>query len=190
MAKEIIPEIRSNYDFYNQLLKERKSVFEEVISIVRVGNNQNTLEKLIPITHSSFEGEIFLIASVKKNDSNFFQFKLRCKDICPKPFFRFDSDGDTHRNYIDGITLKEQQISTPHFHYYNKDGINIAYKTPPLLDEVQSKALEDISICLSHFFQESNIISDTGNVCEVQILPELLPFKEPTKDPHANIIFP
>ena len=43
MSKEIIPEIRANYDFYNQLLKERKSVIEAVISIEAVGNNKNIL---------------------------------------------------------------------------------------------------------------------------------------------------
>lgn len=190
MSKEIIPEISANYDFYNQLLKERKSVFESVISIVNVGNNHNTLEESIPVVHSSYQGPMLLIVNVKKNDSNFFQFKLKCRDICPTPFFRFDSDGDTHRNFIAGLTLPEQQIPTPHFHYYNQDGLNIAYKTPPLLEEDQKKALQDISLCLAHFFQESNINTELEDFCEVKILPQLLPLVIPVNDPHANIIFP
>ena len=142
------------------------------------------------MNHSNYSGNIYLIASVKRNDIKFFQFKLKCKEICANPFFRFDSDGGTHRNYIDSIPLKEQQVPTPHFHLYNQDGLNIAYKTPSLLDDVQKKALEDISLCLVHFFQESNINPESNTICEVQISPELLPFHDTSFDPHSNIIFP
>ena len=46
-----------------------------------------------------------------------------------EPCYRFESDGGTHRNPSEeGITLKQRQIPTPHFHRYNEKGENIAYK--------------------------------------------------------------
>jgi len=190
MAKEKIPEIKKNYDLYNQLLRERKSIFKEVISIQETGNNKHVLEEVIDLKHFSYNGNTCLIVNVKINKSNFYQFKLRCKDAFPMPFFRFDSDGDTHRNYIDGLSVEEQQITTPHFHYYNEEGVNIAYKTEPLLDETQKTALEDITLCLQHFFQESNITSDINDTIEVKIQPEQFPFDTINPNPHANTIFP
>ena len=44
MGKEVAPEIRENYSFYNPLLKERKSIFHEVIEISEIGNHANFLQ--------------------------------------------------------------------------------------------------------------------------------------------------
>lgn len=190
MAKETIPEIKNNYDLYNQLLKERKSIFTEVISISKNGNNKNYLEESVDLEHNSYDGKTILIINVKVNKLNYFHFKLKCKEVFPKPFFRFDSDGGAHRNYIDEIPAEEQQVTTPHFHFYNQEGINIAYKSDALKDEIQRKALEDISLCLSHFFQESNIEPAFADTVEVQVQPEQFPFQDTNKNPLANIIFP
>ena len=190
MAKEIIPEIKNNYDLYNQLLKERKSIFTEVISISKNGNNKNYLEESVDLENNSYDGKTILIINVKVNKLNYFHFKLKCNEVFPKPFFRFDSDGGAHRNYIDEIPLEEQSVTTPHFHFYNQDGVNIAYKSDALKDEIQRKALEDISLCLSHFFQESNIEPAFADTVEVQIQPEQFPFQDSNKNPLANIIFP
>ena len=44
---KIIIEIRDNYVLYNTLLKERKSIFDQVIEISKVNNNANILEKKV-----------------------------------------------------------------------------------------------------------------------------------------------
>ena len=189
MAKEIISEIRDDYDFYTKLLKERKSIFENIISINAIGNNTNILENNSEITHSTLTNELILRVNVKVNNHNFFQFKLRCSDLCAMPFFRYDSDGDTHRNYDDNIPLGEQQIPAPHFHYYNQDGINIAYKTDKLLDETERRALEDINLCIKHFCHEANIRLNDEDFPEIEILPNELQFRVSNDDPTSNVNF-
>jgi hypothetical protein len=189
MSKEIIPEIKQNYNFYESLLRERKSIFQSVISISRVGNNRNILESNCDINHTLLTNDIVLRVNVKVNNHNFFQFKLRCSDLCAAPFFRYDSDGEAHRNYDENIPLAEQQVSTPHFHFYNENGVNIAYKTQQLIDENQRKALEDINLCIKHFCHESNIRLNADDFPDVEILPDLLPLRVSNDDPTSNVNF-
>lgn len=189
MGKEIITEIRDNYALYNTLLKERKSIFDQVIEISKVNNNANILEQNAPVKHQLLSNDLVLIVNVKVNNHNFFQFKLRCKDLCGVPFFRFDSDGETHRNYDDDIPFEEQQITTPHFHFYNEKGINIAYKTKQLLSETELIALEDINLCIKHFCHEANLFYNEDKFPDISIMPTNLPLKILQIDPTENISF-
>lgn len=189
MGKEIRPEISSNYGFYNNLLKDRKSVFSKLISISKPGNNENILENKVSISHSILQNEIVLIVDVKMRNHNFFQFKLKCDDLSKVPFFRFDSDGDTHRNYDEDIPLSQQQVSTPHFHYYNEKGVNIAYKTTQLLDDAERIALEDINLCIKHFCHEANLRVDPDDFPEVEVVHGGLKLKTTQEDPNSNVTF-
>jgi len=182
--------IRDNFDFYNKLLEERKSVFSEVIGICKTGNNANTLEKIEPVKHPSISDEMILIVDVKINNHNFFQFKLRYQTFFDEPFFRFDSDGVTHHNKIDGIPLHLQAVKPPHFHRFNADGLEIAYQTEKLLNETEKKALEDINLCIAYFFQESNTRLNQNEFPVIKILPGTLGFSFITEDPNQNVTFP
>lgn len=190
MASKKSKAIRENYDFYNKLLAERKSVFSEVIDINSTGNNANTLTKIEPVKHPSIADDMALIVDVKVNNHNFFQFKLRYKSFVDQPFFRFDSDGGTHRNKVDGVPLDKQSITTPHFHKFNTEGLEIAYKTDKLLNDNESKALEDINFCIVHFFHESNIRLNIDEFPEVKIMSNTLGFSFVKDDPNQNITFP
>lgn len=189
MASKQFKEIQENYSFYNKLLEERKSVFSEVLEINKLSNNANTIEETIPVKHPSVEENMILIVDVKINNHNFFQFKLRYKSFFPKPFFRFDSDGDTHWNRIDGIPLEQQGVTTPHFHKYNENGVEIAYKTDKLIDENEKKALEDINLCVIHFFHEANIRLNDEDFPEIKIMSDTLGFTFTKQDPNKNINF-
>ncbi len=182
--------IKDNYDFYNQLLSKRKSIFSEVIEIKKFGNNHNTLEEPVSVKHPDIENEMLLLVDVKVNNYNFFQFKLRYKEFFDNPIFRFDSDGDTHWNRIDGIPLEKQQVITPHFHKFNENGIEIAYKTDQLQDEKKSKALEDIEVCIAHFFHECNIRLKEDGFPTIKILSNQLGFSYEKENPNQNIQFP
>ena len=189
MASKIVPEITENYDFYKKLLEERKSIFTEVIEINSVGNNANTLEKIEKVSHPITTDDLTFTVNVKLKNHNFFQFKLRFEKFCPKHFFRFDSDGETHRNKIDGIPLEKQSIPTPHFHKYHESGIEIAYQTEKLLDKEEKKALEDINICIAHFFQESNMRLNEDDISQVKIMTTTLGLSLTSIDPNENINF-
>jgi len=189
MATKRSTEIQENYSFYNNLLQERKSIFKEVLEINNTSNNFNTLEETIDVVHPQISKDMILIVNVKINNYNFFQFKLRYKPFFPKPFFRFDSDGDTHWNRIDGVPLEKQAVTTPHFHKYNENGIEIAYKTDKLLDENERKALEDINLCVIHFFHEANIRLKVDEFPEIKIMTNSLGFTFTKEDPNKNINF-
>ena len=170
MGKEIVNKFKEDYSTYKILLHERKSIFENIIEINEVSNNANTLEKIENVKHHTLTNKIDLIVNVKINNNKFFQFKLRCKEYCVVPFFRFDSDGDTHRNY-------------------NEDGLNIAYKTPQLEDSNQKRALEDINFCIYHFFRESNIFLPNEDLPNIKIKGTSLDLDFSNDDPNANMTF-
>lgn len=189
MGKEVAPEIRENYSYYNTLLKERKSIFHEVIEISEVGNNANFLEAAKEVKHVSVTKDIVFIVTVKSNNHKHFQFKLRCKDLSKRPFFRYDSDGGTHRNYDESIPFAEQQVTTPHFNCYNENGLNIAYKTDQLNNEEERKALEDINLCIAHYCNEANIRLNEDDFPSISILPGTLQLEVVQDDPNSNVKF-
>src|ERR1700733_8118374 len=135
MGKIIIPEIRDNYSFYNRLLKERKSIFDSVIGISEIRKNQkNYLINTTEVKHIQLTDKIILTSEVKINNHKYFLFKLRYINLSETPFFHYDSDGATHRNYgNENLPLKEQQVTTPHFNCFNENGLSVAYKTDKLL---------------------------------------------------------
>lgn len=80
-------------------------------------------------------------------------------------------------------------FTTPHFHKFNENGIEIAYKTDKLLDPKESKALEDINLCIIHFFHESNTRLKDDDFPEIKIQSDTLGFKMTKEDPNQNIDF-
>lgn len=190
MGQHFSEAVKNNYSFYNKLLQERKSVFSEVIEINSKANNHNFIESVEQVVYPNIEDDkMKLLVKVKINNHDFFEIKLKYKEFMPAPFFRFDSDGTTHHNRIDGIPLNEQAITTPHFHKFNENGIEIAYKTDKLLDPKESKALEDIKLCIIHFFHESNTRLKDDDFPEIKIQSNTLGFKMTKEDPNQNIDF-
>jgi len=171
------------------MAQNRQSIFVEVIDICEVGNHSKILEKKTDLKHHELSENIELIVNVKINNHRFFYFKLRCKDLIDTPFFRYDSDGVSHRNYDDAIPLIVQQITTPHFHHFNSKGISIAYKTDKMLNENELKALEDINLCIAYFCQEGNIIPDKEDYPTITINSKELPLDFSIIDPLSNINF-
>ncbi|WP_282036194.1 hypothetical protein [Saccharicrinis aurantiacus] len=190
MASKTNLKVKENYTLYSKLLSERKSVFSEVIEINEIGNNANTLSRQEVLKHKSISDNMVLIVDVKYNNHNYFQFKLRYKDYIPQPFFRFDSDGETHRNRVTGIPLGEQSITTPHFHKFNNDGLEIAFKTDKLINKEEAKALEDINLCIAHFFQESNTRLNAEDYPIIKVSPNELGLTFNNNDPNQNVTFP
>jgi|GEM_PF-377427 len=189
MATKAAKSIKENYEFYNNLLQKRKSIFSRIIDIKEVGNNHNTLEKIETVHHEEIEDPMVLIVDVKLNNHNFFQFKLRYKEYLEQPFFRFDSDGETHRNKLKGVPLDQQQVTPPHFHKFNENGIEIAYKTDKLTDENERKALEDINLCIVHFFHESNLRLEEDDFPQIIIESDSLGLTFANDDPNSNVNF-
>lgn len=190
MAKGYFQEVATKYDFYQSLVDGRKTTEYETVSLTKVGNNNKILETAVEVSHESSDvDEMALIVEVNKANQGNYKFKLRYHGLIPAPFFRFDSVGETHWNKVDGIKLNEQQVTTPHFHRFNKDGIEIAYKTEKLKDEETAKALQDIDLCLAHFCHESNLRLNEDDFPKVAIMPDTLGMQVFNDDPNQNIDF-
>lgn len=151
-------EIKNNYQRYVTLLEGDKfSTTDEVILDQIKANHGNTRKKLVEVQHHSIKEKIELIIESKINDKRDFKFKLRAPELTGEPFFRFDSDGVSHLNSDRSIPLDERKVDTPHFHRFDEEGRNIAYKTESLKIQAEQDALiGDINLCAAHFCDESN----------------------------------
>jgi len=191
MGKLIRPEIRDNYTFYSDLLSNRKSVNEKVIDIsnAKPTNKNFLINDNVLLKHITLVNEIVFISEVKARNYKYFHFKIKCVSLSDVPFFRYDSDGAAHRNYDDNIPLAQQQITTPHFHNFNIDGVSLAYKTKELLNDASRQALEDISLCVAHFCHEGNIRLGKDDFPSISILSKTLGLTMTEDDPNAGVNF-
>jgi hypothetical protein len=191
MGKSFTPQIRDNYSLYKDLLGNRKSTDERHIDIsnVKSSNRHFLINDSVLLKHITLSEEIVFISEVKVRNYKDFKFKIRCVSLCKVPFFRYDSDGPTHQNRDENIPLKEQSITTPHFHNFNEKGIEIAYKTNQLLNDASRMALEDINLCAAHFCHEGNIRVDKNDFPTVSILSKTLGLPLIENDPNSGINF-
>jgi hypothetical protein len=190
MAKELRPEIRDNYKLYKSLLNEKKYIKQTPITLKKIKkSNINYFEEDTDIKHHSLLHSISLLSTAKIINPKYFGFNLRCIFLSEKPFFGYHSQGAAHRNYDENIPFAEQQVETPHFNYYNGDGIKMAYKTDKLKDQNECKALEDISLCGIYFCQESNTSLDNGEFPDIVIDHGRVLFKYIDEDPNTNVKF-
>jgi hypothetical protein len=191
MGKSFKPQIRDNYSLYTDLLSNRKSTDERHIDIssVKSSNRHFLINDSVFLSHITLSEKIILISEVKITNYKDFKFKIRCVTLCDVPFFRYDSDGPTHQNHDENIPLKEQSITTPHFHNFNEKGIAIAYKTNQLLNDASRVALEDINLCIAHFCHEGNIRAGESDFPTVSILSKTLGLPLVENDPNSGVNF-
>lgn len=179
--------VRDNYKSYCSLIDEEKTLLNNKIVLDEKKNSRaDYKEKNTPAYSDVLPNDIILTIQQKETEEKDFKFILFCKSFCEKPFFRYDSVGPAHRNANLPIPIEKQQVPTPHFHRYVGDGKEIAYKTEPLQNPGSSKALEDIDLCIHHFFQESHIKADNFILISS---PGVLPFATEDNDPLEDINF-
>ena len=182
-------EIKNNFKHYTDLVDGRKNVKKSPIVLDEKGNNIHYKKKNTSVTHTTEKDDINLIVESKIINKKDFKFKLRAKEYTEPPFFRFDSDGVTHRNNIPEIPLADQQITTPHFHKFDDKGREIAYKTKQLKTPTEAKALEDINLCVSHFCNEGNLRYNVNDFPKIDDTSGEIGFDISDEDPHSKIKF-
>ena len=185
-----IKEIKDNYSKYEKLLYEIKNTSNNTIVLNEIkGNHNNTRIKKVDVTHSSISEKIELVVESKIINKKDFKFKLRAPDYTGAPFFRFDSDGVAHYNRIPDVELQNQKVDTPHFHKFDSEGRNMAFKTNALKKENECNALlGDISLCMAHYCDESKTYCDDGNYVEIiQTPPNELDFESNKENPTEGV---
>ena len=188
MPEKINKEIIQNYDLYKKVKRATKRLKSEQIVLVENLNHKVGNEKTEPVTSSELT-DIDLKIMADKSILGRYQFHLRSKSICQQPFFRFDASGLTHRNKSSNTPLSLQQVTTPHFQYYDETGVNTAYKTEELKDTTSiDKILTDINYGMSLFCNESITFTERNNVPNIiRNGGEIFPVVE--LDPLNNIKF-
>lgn len=180
--------IRDNYPKYCSLIDEEKILAKSKMALdEEKASRPDIKEKSMPAYSENISEDLTFTVQQKKNEDTDFKFILRCRPFCEQPFFRYDSNGPSHRNSNLPIPIDKQQVPTPHFHRFHADGKEIAYKTDILKNEEQARALEDISICVFHFLQEAHVKFENFDLISK---PGVLPFKkEESIDPLENVQF-
>ena len=166
---KLIKEIRDDYRKYEKLLVNIKNSIFPIIALDEIKqNHKNTRIKKVEVVHSDISEKLELTVESKIENKKDFKIKLRAPEFTNTPFFRFDSDGVSHYNRTPNVELSKQKIDTPHFHKFDPDGRNIAYKTKSLQDEGEKEALlNDINLCMAHYCDESQTFYDNNKYIEI-----------------------
>ncbi len=147
--------VRENFDFYNQLKDTAKGLSASAIYLSPRKNHIGRVIGESPLL--STLGDSMLLEVESNSDSlQDFQFKIIDRSFIPQPLFRFDSDGAPHNNLGD-IPLSARQVKTPHFHAFDKNGVEIAYRTDTI-EKYEAKMVSDHIFAFKHFAEEENII--------------------------------
>jgi hypothetical protein len=181
----------ADYPLYLQLMRERKTLQVSPILLEPKRNNRHFIMKETPVTHVSIpEEDISVIVEASLLNQRHFGFKIRAGFLSPVPCFRFDGDGQTHRNDGDSIPLPQRQITTPHFHKCREDGTLVAYKTAALLDQAEEQTLTgDINLALAHFCHEANVRFREDGFPETHPREKELPLATGEFDPLNGVSF-
>lgn len=158
------PRVKENFSYY-QSIKQNVKFLRETIIFVSESRNAGTDCGTVSLC-SDVSKELSLEVSVKQRFMRTFRFKIIDNNLMTRPCYRFDSDGPPHYNIIDDIPLKKRRVNTPHFHEFNKDGVEIAYQTD-VLEKQEEYILSDRSFALAHFAHEENIKYTTSpEICK------------------------
>ena len=179
--------IKENYERYLKIKQVKKKLAEKDILLYKDAGHKDVQvgEAVVAVGEGEESARLQVTLNVLKTRN--FKFKLFCDDLTPAPCYRFDSDGGTHMNpYSETDALLDRRVATPHFHCYNEDGVEIAYKTEELVKE-QEKLLGDYDKAMGHFFAEENVLSEDGT----RMVPETLPLgKDELENPLEGVEFP
>ncbi|MDR0865112.1 MAG: hypothetical protein LBO74_09320 [Candidatus Symbiothrix sp.] len=188
-ANIINKEISDNYETYNLFLKTTKISPDSKIKVnEKKKNHPSSLYKTQPLICELYNYvNTNLIIEIRENNSDF-SFGIISSLFLNCILVRYDSGGGTHRNNIPDVPLSEQSVTTPHFHKYNKNGYEFAYKTDKLKDEKEATVLSDIEFGFPFFCHEANI-KYNENYPELEIYSVNLFSKNIGDDPLENITF-
>lgn len=178
MDEEMFDEVKNDFPKYEKLLSLTKNSVKQTIILDEVKGGHPVRIKSVEVYHPTLDEKLKLTIESKIKNKRDFKFKLIAPKFSPKPFFRFDSDGQAHYNRVPGVELERQKIDTPHFHRFGNDGRNYAYKTLSLQTEGDCEALmNDINLCMAHYSDESSTFyENTSYLNIIQTPPTELDF--------------
>ncbi|GEM_PF-2673952 len=146
--------IEAHFSTYTTFLSDKKTIEQEEITL-RLNTKQRRKEGESAIIYAVIQGKKRFEAIASSHVKNKYQFYVFADWFDAGPCFRFDSQGQAHCNPEDGRGLKARKIETPHFHKFNKDGVEIAFHSAELQRPSAAEAIvNDIKSGIKHFCQE------------------------------------
>lgn len=193
MAK-VNRDIKEKFKLYKELVSKLKhSVNNFIFLAAGSGSHRKWLSGEVRVDFiRNFKGRL----AIRQAKSQLIDYGFQVfVSLFEQPILRFDADGATHYNSRDDtIPLLEREIKTPHFHKFDEDGIEYAYRTSYLIEH-EYQIQNDIQSGLNHFCEEHNIRSNSeenesngpSNIkvnTQQEIFPEII-----TNDVHKGIKF-
>lgn len=185
----IEPSVETNFVRYELLRRRRKEILLSPIIVNQLKpSNRNFKIGHSPGRHSVDLTELEIEVEVKILDTSTHHFKIYSRHDFPFPFFRYDSGGPPHFNRHLDIPLQEQKVDTPHYHEFDSQGIEFAFRTPSIDDPQTATEFKDPSLSISHFCNEAD--AWFGNVAPlIDLHGQELPFNFNQDDPLTDINF-
>jgi len=167
--------ILDRQDFFQELVKHKKEIYESEIVLTQQQNNIRWLVGSSQAKLKSKPDKIDFIVKINKT-ANKYGIMLQCLNLCNEPYFRFDSDGPTHQNVSETIALEDRQVPTPHFNTYDLEGREFAYQNDILKNQLEAQAISNnLEFGISLFCNEANafVNEDLLPICiDSTILPD------------------
>lgn len=184
---EIEQAVVDDYDRYSRIKSALKRVRADGFSFVQAKfHPQNQIGNAVVLFEGQGE-ECRLNVDLNIERTKSFRFRLFCDSFMKRPCYRFESDGSAHENPTsDDCPLPKRSVPTPHFHFYNKRGKCVAYRTEELISS-EEKILADVQRALFLFCKEENIsLQESPRLVYEQSIFEQNAFA----DPLEGVTFP
>jgi len=151
--------IKANFPLYLELVAALKTPEDNPVVLSIKPNHRLRLAGSIALL-SPVDTNVHLLAEKAVNSASHYGLKIQARNLCPHPIIRFEADGPRHHNPMDKLPLVERFVDTPHFHRFNEDGYEFAYridafKNPQVVVEVQ----QGINNGLRYFCEEGKVAS-------------------------------
>ena len=149
--------VANDYERYCRIQTDEKSVNSPTFSLKTVPNHQSNQSGEICVFFEDERETARLNVELNVERTKSFKFRLFCDSFMDAPCYRFDSDGGKHENPTTETTpFRERLVPTPHFHRFDEEGHNIAYR-PDELCRNEQMLLADSREALKCFCHEENI---------------------------------
>ncbi len=156
-AVNVAPKIRQEFATYSEFLSGQKTIGERAIALAELPT-RSVRRGDASVTCAVVDGQKRFEVEVSVSNPRNYKLKVFAEWFHEGPCFRFDSQGNAHCNPEDGRGLAARQVLTPHFHRFNDDGVEIAYKSSVLAQERQAAAIvNDSALGVAHFCQEGKL---------------------------------
>lgn len=187
-ADTFFPIIKQNFTVYEEFLKRKKPLQDEIVSLVQASQN-SAYEGDSPLQCGLPKGKSKFSAHASRNQPHRYGLKISAQYFGEAPCFRFCSSGRAHLNPETGDGLPMRAIPTPHFHRVFDSGILMAYHSDALLDKSKAAQIQsNLQLGTNLFCQESNVVSPSGGSVVVRVIATEMDLSTP--DPLDGATFP